>query len=292
MRIKMEMKQPANRNELYTSKETREILGVSSSTLKTLIEKDVIEKVTPPGYKHGFYTKVSVDEYHRQQILFKETYTLKSEEALIPSQGAIHRSHSIEFREATVDDIDQEAELASLVFGEKAEAREERKAFLKANPHIDFHLYDQGKLVAYIDLIPLKHNAIMDWIEGRSIVWNIDPKNIEPFEPGKPVECLIADMVTSPAVPLTKRTYYGRRLLVGLSRNLREMGKQGIQITKMYAGSGSRTPLGLRIVRRAGFTEISKRGEGKVIFELDVVNSNKKILRAYLEALKQWKYQP
>lgn len=265
--------QKDNTNELYTSKETRDLLSVSSSTLKTLVEKGVIEKVTPPGKTHGYYTRASVDEYHRQQTLFKETYVLKSE---------------IEFREASVADIDQEAELAALVFGERAAAREQRKAFVRANPHVDYHLYDQGKLVAYIDLIPLKRHAITDWVEGRLIVWDIDPESIEPFEPGKPVECLIADMITSPTIPLVKRTYYGRRLLAGLLRKLVEMGKQGIQITKIYAGSGPKTPQGLHVISEAGFQEIYRRGEGKMVFALDAMNSDEKILRAYQEAIRQW----
>ena len=171
----------------------------------------------------------------------------------------------------------------------KAEAWEARKAFLQANPQSDYHPYDQGKLVAYIDLIPLKHEAIMDFIEGRAVVWDNDLKNIESFEPGKPVECLIADMITSPTISLTRRTYYVRRLLRGLLGKLVEMGRQGIQITKIYAGSGPKTPLGLRIISHAGFREIHRRGEGKVMFELDMMNTDKKILRQYQEAVSQWK---
>jgi hypothetical protein len=134
--------QPDNVNELYTSKETREILSVSSSTLATLVENGVIEKITPPGKKHGFYTKASVDRYHEQQIAFKEAYVLKSDE---PTTQETTQHRGIEFREATIDDIEQEAQLAGLVFGERAEAREGRSAFLRANPHSDYHLYDQGK---------------------------------------------------------------------------------------------------------------------------------------------------
>lgn len=280
------MKKQMGSANVYTSKETREILSVSSSTLATLVEKGLIEKVTPPGKKHGFYTKASVDNYHNQQMAFREAYIFKSSE--LPSQETT-RSQDIEFREATINDIGQEAQLAGLVFGEKAEAREARKAFLQANPHSDYHLYDQGKLVAYINLFPLKHEAIMDYIEGRTTVWDTNPENIESFEPGKPVECLIADMITSPMVPPVKRTHYGRRLLKGLLGKLIEMGEQGIQITKIYAGSGPKTPLGLHILRHAGFREIYRRGEGKVMFELDMMNTDRKILRQYREAVKQWK---
>jgi len=286
------MEQSTNANELYTSKETREMLSVSSSTLSTLVNKGLIERVTPPGYKHGFYTKKSVDEYYRQQALFKEKYVITSERTDKTQEARIKgKSPTVVFREATLDDIEQEAQLARLVFGEKAGAEEERRAFLQANPHTDYHLYEQGKLVAYIDIFPLRHEAIMDFIEGRSIIWNISLNNMKPFEPGKPIECLIADMITSPTIPLIKRVYYGRRLLVGLMKKLVEMGQQGIHITKIYAGSGPTTPLGLRIIRNAEFKEIYRRGEGKIMFELDVMNSSKKFLRAYQEAVKRWNQQ-
>jgi hypothetical protein len=264
-----------NNIELYTSQETRKKLGVSSSTLANLVTQGTIEKVTPPGRKHGFYTRASVDAYHQQQSAFQKTYKLKS---------------TIVFREATIEDIEQEAELAAHVFGDRAEALEERKSFIRANPHCDYHLYDDGKLVAYIDLIPMEHDAIMDWVYGKVIVWEIDPANIQPFEPGKPVECLIADMITSPAIPIVKRTYYGRRLLVGLIRKFEEMGRQGIIITKIYAGSSPSTPIGLRIIRQAEFQEIYRRGE-KVLLELDVMNSDGRLVRGYKQVLREYQQQ-
>src|SRR6266571_1517127 len=101
------MKKPTNDlNELYTSQETRTLLNVSSSTLANLVEKGLIEKITFPGKKHGFYTRTSVDEYRRQQIAFKETYVLTSEKVLARKTT---QHQGIVFREATLEDIEQEA---------------------------------------------------------------------------------------------------------------------------------------------------------------------------------------
>jgi len=257
----------------YTSAEARKVLGIDADTFVYWGREERVKRVYLPKRKQPVYLKSEIDE------LARET------EATIPTE----QRNGINFREATADDIEQEARLAGLVFGEKAEAREARKAFLQANPCIDYHLYDQNKLVAYIDIMPMKHESIMDFIEGRAIVWDISADNVEQFEPGKPVECLIADMITSPHIPIKKRTFYGRRLLVGLLRKVEEMGKQGIKITKIYAGSGIKTPQGLRIVRKAGFKEIYRRGEGKIMFELDVMNSDARIVRKYKEALNEWK---
>jgi hypothetical protein len=44
-----------------------------------------------------------------------------------------------------------------------------------------------------------------------------------------------------------------------LLRKLAEIGRQGIQITKIHAGSGTKTPPGLPLIKHAGFKEISRR---------------------------------
>jgi hypothetical protein len=256
--------------DYYTPAQTKKILGITDGQLYNYSNNGTLERIIPPGRKQGVYRRSEVNRLAKGLDAFLAQKKL-----------------GIEFREATVDDIDQEADLARLVFGDRAAAQEERRAFVQENPRVDYHLYDQGKLVAYIDLIPLEHHAIMDWVEGRAVVWDIDPKHIKPFEPGKPVECLIADMITSPIIPLVKRTYYGRRLLKGLLDKLIEMGNEGIEITKIYAGSSPKTPQGLRIIGEAGFQEVYRRGE-KVISVLDVMNSDKKILRPYQEAINQW----
>lgn len=263
----------------YTAAQARERLGLDEQGFQYWIRKGRINKITLPGRTQGVYSRKEVDNMVNQ-----------IEIAIITEQPK-----ETDFREATIEDIEQEAELAALMFGEKAAAVAERKAFLKTNPHIDYHLYDQGKLVAYINIIPLKHQAIMEFIEGRKIIWHISTEDIEQFEPGKPVECLIADMATTPTVPPIKRTQYGERLLLGVLGKLAEMGTQGIEITKTYAGSGTKTPSGLRILKKAGFEviyerePINDRGERKTMFALDMQASEERILKEYQEAIKQWK---
>ena len=260
----------------YTAAQAQKRLALDEQAFQYWIRKGSIKKIKLPGRSQGVYSRREVDDLASQ----------------IRATVLTEQSDGIEFREATPDDIEQEAQLAGLVFGEKAKSPEARRAFIQQNPHVDFHLYDKGQLVAYIDVIPLRHETITDFIEGRVIVWEIDPTHIEQFEPGKPIECLIADMITNPSIPLVKRTYYGRRLLKGLMNQLEVLGSQGIQITKIYAGSGIRTPLGMRILTRAGFTQIYERNEGaKIMYALDPMHSEKKIMRPYQEAFKQWQEQ-
>lgn len=77
------------------------------------------------------------------------------------------------------------------------------------------------------------------------------------------------------------------QLLMHLSLQLKEWGKQGIEIVSIHA-CGS-TDLGRSILRNAEFAELGEPVRGRVIFELDVQSSPLKLLQPYKEALAQWR---
>lgn len=254
----------------YTAAEARKELGLDEEAFQYWVRKGRIRKVVLPGRAQGVYSRKEVNEM-RDQI----NATIVAEQI------------GIEFRKATVDDIEQEARLAHLVFGAKAEAIEERKAFLERNPHIDYHLYDQGILVAYITIVPMKLEAIESFLRGKMGAWLINPDNIEQFTHGEPRECLIIDMVTTPNAPPLRRTTYGSKLLTGLMRTLADAGRKGVNITNIYAASD--TPQGIRILRNAGFEELYESRKGRFAFKLDITTSKEKILKEYQAALEEWK---
>lgn len=257
----------------YTTAQARKVLGLDEEAFQYWVRKGRVTKVKLPGRVQGVYSRREVDK-----LANKVETTILTE---YPEET--------EFRKATINDLEQEAQLAHLVFGEKAEAFNERKAFLERNPDIDYHVYDDDKLVAYIDIVPLKHNAIEDFMNARIGAWSINPEDILEFVPEKPLECLIIDMVTTPTVPPRKRSAYGSRLLSGLIDTLSEMGRHGIDISKLYAAS--ETPAGIRILKNAGFQVTGEHRRGRFSFELDISNSDEKVLRPYKEVLAEWKSQ-
>jgi len=254
----------------YIAAEARKELGLDEEAFQYWVRKGRIRKVVLPGRAQGVYSRKEVNEM-RDQI----NATIVAEQI------------GIDFRKATLDDIGQEARLAHLVFGAKAEAIEERKAFLARNPNIDYHLYDQGILVAYIIIVPMKKQAIEDFLHGKRGAWLLNPDNIEQFVPEEPKECLITDMVTTPNVAPLTRTTYGAKLLTGLIRTLANAGRKGIEIANIYAASD--TPQGIRILRNAGFEEMYESRKGRFVYKLDVTTSKEKILKEYQDALKEWK---
>ena len=127
----------------------------------------------------------------------------------------------------------------------------------------------------------------MSILEGNTAAWLIDLENIEQFRTGKPLECLFLDALTTPAVEPTNISSYAAYMIAKLIQTIAEMGRQGIEISKVYGMS--RTPSGIRILKSAGFEVIKEYDSGKITFELDVANSDRKILREYKEALEQQK---
>ena len=255
----------------YTAAEARKALGLNEEAFQYWGRTERISRIYLPGRKQPVYSKNEINRMATQI-----TATILAEQP-----------DNITFRRATTKDIEQEAKLAHLVFGERAEAIKERKAFLEKNPSVDYHLYDQDTLVAYINIVPLKHETINAFMEGKIMAWNISPDDIENFTPEKTLELLIIDMVTTPIVPPVRRAFYGSRLLTGLIKALTEMGRSGIEITKIYAISD--TAEGIRILKKAGFQIIHESRRGRLSFELDIANSNEKILTEYKDTLAIWK---
>lgn len=254
----------------YTAAEARKVLGVDENTFQYWGRSERIKRIYLPGRKNPVYSRKDIDELAHE----------------IEATVIMEKPEDIEFRRATVNDLENEDQLAQLVFGKDA-SKMPREAFLKANPDIDYHLYKQGKLVAYITIFPLKQEELQRFMNGEIRGWQINPENIEPLAPGKPLELLIMDMITTPTVPPTERALYGRRLLTSLLREFYSWGDQGIEITKLHAVS-SRAG-GQKIIKNAGFKEIKPIGHGKIAYELDIKNSNAKLFLRYKEKLEQWK---
>ena len=255
----------------YTAAEARKTLGLDEEAFQYWGREKRVNRIYLPGRKQAVYSKKEINEIAN-----------KMEATIIAEQP-----EGIEFRKATTADLEAEYELSHLIFGKGAHSLETRQTFIKHNPDVDYHLYDHGKLVAFIQIIPFRHETIERFITGQERGWEIDPQTIEPFTPGKPTECIVMEMATTPLVPPGRRTLYGSQLLLGISEVLKIWGEHGIILTKLYATSSTET--GIRIVKNAGFKTIHDLGRGRYAFELDIAESNARLVRNHKEALEEWK---
>jgi hypothetical protein len=257
----------------YTAAEARKVLGVTPETFQYWGRDGRIRRIYLPGRKQPVYSKSEINKMAQQTEAF-----------------LIAQAEETGFRKATLEDQEEEKQLAVLAFGQGT-LLVPREEFLKKNPDTDYHLYRQGRLVAYMNIFPLKKETLERFMQGKIRGYDITPDDIEQFIPGKPTECLIMDAVTIPSEPPRTRVAYSASMISNFIDVLNEWGNRGIEITKLW--SVGNTPAGQNILRSAGFKEIKnpnyKTGPGRIPFELDVANSDAKILRQYKVNLAQWK---
>lgn len=260
----------------YTAAEARKVLGVDQDTFQYWGKSERIRRIHLPGRKQAVYSKKEIDTMARK----------------IEAVTLTEKTEGLEFRKATVSDLEEEYRLARVIFGRNADTPEIRKGkqlFLAKNPNINYHLYDHGNFVGCVHIVPLRHEAIMTLLRERIPAWTLDPSNIRQFTPQEPIECFLLDMLTTPGVEPNKRSFYAGRMLVHLAEVMEEWGRQGVQITKLY--SMSRTPSGIRILKSAGFSILDEQEDGRITFELDISTSDERLLKGYKEALRQRKQQ-
>ena len=188
---------------------------------------------------------------------------------------------------ATLDDIHEEYELHALMLnGSAGYGIPTYKAWSGKNPDTNFIVRDQGRLVAFMQVLPVKQEIIKGWLKGEIREWDIYAKDVLAYTPGNSVECIIMSMVTTSDVDNWKRHLYGLRLIRGYLHFLRELAEQDITITRFYASSTS--PEGIAILKRARFEEREQVGK-RVVFELNPLTSHTRLAKAYRALLKQHK---
>jgi hypothetical protein len=268
----------------YTAQEAYTHLGFTRDAFNSYVRRnpdDFGYTVFFGGY--GYYRKDRIDS-------IKERF-----EAIIMTA----ESSRFEFRPASIEDLALEDHMAYLNFGDGSRSPERnasRRRYLEVNPLTSFHLYNLGTLVALINLVPLKHEAILEFRQGKR-GWMFTNEMIEQYEPGHPLELIVIDLATLTNTAPEKRTRYAGYLLHKLAGQLAKWGSQGIDIKSIDACGG--TPDGRRILEHAGFDHIGTYkipaiGKPEVMsdrpmYRLDIDASDSVLLHPYKKALQKWK---
>jgi hypothetical protein len=271
------MPQPKSMDErisaiYYTASEARTVLGMSKDSFNYWVKTGKIQKRSFMG-KHGYYAKKEIDGLAAkiEAMMFADT------------------PEPLTFRRGTVDDLDAETHLAYLIFGQRAldpEFRAARRAYLENCPDSDWHLYDNERLVAYVNIVSVSDEAVKLFKTGRHHAWSFT-EELRPYTPGHQHKCIIADFVTIPSAPPAQRSSYAQRMLSELGHVLKDFGARGIEITALYAASS--TPSGIRILKHAGFIPMETEVKDRLIYEMDVAAaSHIRMLQDYKEALTEW----
>ena len=116
-----------------------------------------------------------------------------------------------------------------LHFGDGAltpERKAARQRYLEVNPESTFCLFNDGKLLGSIDIVPLAHAAILEFQNGKR-GWQFPNEMIEQYAPGHALELVIIDMMTTLNAPPRARELYASHLLRGLASTICDLGGAG-----------------------------------------------------------------
>jgi hypothetical protein len=255
----------------YTAREARAVLGLNEHTFQSWVKAGKITRTKLPGLGQGVYLKREIDRKAH----------------LIDAAMFLDTSKDLEFKAATLQEVDAEIRLAHLIYGKrvlKPEAQHARKLLVETNPESSWYLYDREILAATLNIVPLDTVAIEEFRQGKRGWLFVGTDHIQQYEPGHPIDIIVIDFMTTPEVPPEKRNFYGLTLLRELAQTtFRQWGLRGIEIRNFYA-CGS-TDAGRKLLRNRWFTELGEPVPGRVIFELpDVLHSDFHLLKPYQDA--------
>ncbi len=266
-----------------TATQVGELLG--PNRMYKLIKDDRLHRRMPPGYKHGYYLESEVQAIIDAEKAF---YTGSPDQEVPTKLSEKLKGHTLEFAQATIDDMEGIYEVASKLFPHTTSA-DARKPLVARCPIGNYVVKDNRQIVAYIHIQPLKHDRLMAFIRGEIRGWQLTADDLDCFEPGKTVEVLIKS-VGSYHEDNNIRLAYMQRLLNGTMREIAKLGQQGVVITKIYATSDTPTGIAMSIHAKMRPLGAMKGSDGKrFAFELDVAESDLPLLRDYKQALAEWK---
>lgn len=255
-------------NKLYTASEARARLGgISSSSFKRLVDSGKIRKVVPPGKTQGSYIREDVDKLAEAMKQFVQIYS-DSEPA-----------EKLELLQAkNKNDIQETVQIARQNLGDNAYGLEKRMAWFKQAPRGDYILKHEGVAVGYFSMQAIKPESIKQVFHlksGRSI----QLEDMLPIEPGQPLDIHVSGIGIKKGISRQQTKYYGMVLLNKLFDTLIDLGKQGINIQRVWAKSS--TVAGIKLCRDLGFTELGYINDEQIGFVLDLEKSDISTIKRY-----------
>jgi hypothetical protein len=259
-------------DKYYSGREVQRMLGITEPSLRNLVNQKRLRKVIPPGRKTGLYLKTDVD-----------TFAAKWEAFLMAKELP-----KATFGVSKVEDMEAENELAKKTNIAGAEMTASvRQSWLAIVPEGDYHVRYNNQIVAFLRVLPLKHEYIDPFMDREILERELSPKHIETLVSGKSVEMFVIGITSEPDVSETTRTHYMFVLLRGLAHELEKLGHSGVIITKVYAKTSS--PTGIAMATHIGMQEYAPRAGKTLKLILDVEKSDSYLIRMYKKGLAEWK---
>ncbi len=230
-----------------------EILKMTYSGLRNQVIIGNIKKDFPPGRRQAYYRKKDVED-------------------LAEAMGLIELYKTVE--------------PAGKPFGDNAYGIEKRMEWFKKIPNGDYVLEHDGVIVGYFSMQGIKPETIEQIFNRRSGA-SVQLEDMEPIEPGKPLDIHISGIGVKTGLSRKDAKKYGLDLISGMLKQLIELGRQGIEIHRIWAKSS--TVPGIKLSRDLGFAELGYINNEQIgfVLEMDPDKADHPLVKLYLERYQE-----
>lgn len=273
------MRKTRDTGNLYSSAEVRKKLDMSPSTLTSLVNKGIIEKIIPIGYERGFYTKESVDQYYEQKKIFEREHFKEDEE---PEQ----RSEVKMSKVSTLQEMKECQDLSQEIFGVGAGTEKERMKIVERNPDTYYLLKKDEQPIGYLSIMPLKKGNLEN-VLGQTLPVKIDPSQIESFEKGKQLDLYLTAIGIKPGFSIEEKHEHASKLIRQFIKTILDLGRKGVEVEMIAARSN--TADGIRLMKHVGFTEVPPLTPERRTFVINIKESGIPFILQYKKLLEESK---
>jgi len=251
-------------------------------------------------HDYGLYvSEAMIYKYVKQGRLKREGpesrkqkyYSIDALKKIIREETGYIGGVEVQFSQATIEDLEKISQLSAKLFKTATlrpiptETRrmwyekESRGHYIVRKPNSD--------VVAYLQIVALTDERIeaymRDEIRGR----NITGEDVQRLEPSKPVGCIVVSIGSDPDIKDKALRYrYTSILLHGVSKEIEQLGKQGIIIPRLYAFTESKS--GILMSVRMKMKQYAEPVGNRYTYWLDVLTSSIPLVRNYQRALGEW----
>jgi hypothetical protein len=269
-----------------TAKDAAEMLQGSDAMLSRYVREGRLKRYGPPERKHKFYKISEIEAVIEARNTFEAEYT----------QGKWRENPTSKFELAQEADMPDIARIGTAIFRDaknpiyQPTPIETRLSWMRKNPETYHALRSQnGTLLGYICILPLRKEIINQWILDKIKTTDITANEIELFVPGHPIHIYVMAMCVDPAYNITQKHEYGARLVAGLYSFLLDLADRGVEIETISARSYKTD--GVKLLKKIGIPQLRSPIPNKNLFSVNITESGIPLLMRYSRRLDQWKQE-
>lgn len=144
-----------------------------------------------------------------------------------------------------------------------------------------------GGVVAYIHIVAVRDEWAERYTRGEVYGRHLTGEDVLKLEPGIPLSCIVLSIGTDPGIESQSgKSHYVSVLLRGIEKELEQLGKEGIIISRLHAFSETKD--GQSLCLRMGMQSLGYPQKHRINFVMEPLQAQVPFLRRYQQNIHHW----